>query len=147
VLEHRGLRFLVEALILAAVATAAAVASFRPLVIVGVMVLAWAVVALLEWAFLRGESHFASGLPPRYYVPPLALPAPREPVPQASETRAPMRPSPPEPEPEPEPPTSSTRAPHPDATNATATIHDARSIMSRHQRIRPRRPRRARGPA
>src|SRR5579862_620695 len=42
------------------------------------MVLTWAVVSLLEWAFLQGESHFASGLPPRYYVAQLPLPAPSQ---------------------------------------------------------------------
>jgi len=75
VLEHRALRFVVEALILVAVAIAVTVADLSSPVIVGVMVLAWAVVSLLEWAFLQGESHFASGLPPRYYVPQLRLPA------------------------------------------------------------------------
>lgn len=77
-LEHRALRFVVEALILVAVAAAVTVADLRSLVIVGVMVLTWAVVSLLEWAFLQGESHFASGLPPRYYVAQLPLPAPSQ---------------------------------------------------------------------
>jgi hypothetical protein len=88
VLEHRALRFVVEALILVAVATAVAVAGLRPLVIAGVMLLAWALVALLEWAFLQGESHFASGLPPRYKVPQPRLPAPRQP--QALDALAPI---------------------------------------------------------
>jgi len=78
VLEHRALRFAVEALTLAAIAAALAVAQLRPLVIAGGMLLAWAVVALLEWAFLQGESHYASGLPPRYYIPELLLPPPRQ---------------------------------------------------------------------
>jgi hypothetical protein len=90
VLEHRALRFVVEALILVAVATAVAVAGLRPLVIAGAMLLAWVLVALLEWALLQGESHFASGLPPRYYVPELTLPAPRQPEPQALDAQAPI---------------------------------------------------------
>ena len=39
--------------------------------------LAWAVVALLEWTAWLDEPHYGRGLPPRYYVPNTALPPPR----------------------------------------------------------------------
>lgn len=81
-LDRRALRFLVEALILVAIAAAATVAELRPLAIAGVMLLGWAVVSLLEWAFLLGEPHYASGLPPRYYEPPILLPAAAHPQPE-----------------------------------------------------------------
>jgi hypothetical protein len=61
-------------LFLAGLAAALAVARLRSVEIVGAMAVGWALVALLEWAAWRGRPHYASGLPPRYYVPRLNLP-------------------------------------------------------------------------
>lgn len=80
---RRRLRFLLEVLFLAGVAAAATVAELRPLLVVGIMALAWLLVALFEWASWLGRPHYGRGLPPRYYVPQVALPAPR-PVEQRS---------------------------------------------------------------
>ena len=55
-----------------------AFADLEPVWIVVVMLVAWAVVALLEWAAWRERPHWASGSPPRYYVPQEPLP-PRPP--------------------------------------------------------------------
>jgi hypothetical protein len=77
VLDRQGSRFALEVLFLAALATGLALAKLRPLEIVGVMALGWLVVALLEWAAWRGEPHYGSGLPPRYYVPSTSLPPPQ----------------------------------------------------------------------
>src|SRR5439155_23310248 len=57
------------------------IANQRPVVIAGVMLLGWVIAALLEWAAWRGEPHYGSGLPPRYYVPQVSLP-PRRPLEQ-----------------------------------------------------------------
>jgi hypothetical protein len=77
VLDRQGSRFALEVLFLAALATGLALAKLRPIEIVGVMVIGWFVVALLEWAAWRGEPHYGSGLPPRYYVPSTSLPPPQ----------------------------------------------------------------------
>ena len=77
VLDRRGSRFVLEVLFLAALAAGLTLAKLRPLEIVGVMALGWLVVALLEWAAWRGEPHYGSGLPPRYYVPHVDLPPPQ----------------------------------------------------------------------
>ena len=45
------------------------------------MLLGWLIVAILEWAAWRGEPHYGSGLPPRYYVPDVNLP-PAQPLEQ-----------------------------------------------------------------
>ncbi len=45
------------------------------------MLLGWLIVAVLEWAAWRGEPHYGSGLPPRYYVPSVNLP-PAQPLEQ-----------------------------------------------------------------
>src|SRR4051794_4586818 len=45
------------------------------------MLAGWIIVALLEWAASREQPHYGSGLPPRYYVPQVALP-PRRPLEQ-----------------------------------------------------------------
>lgn len=76
-LDRQGSRFALEVLFLAALATGLALAKLRPLEIIGVMALGWLVVALLEWAAWRGEPHYGSGLPPRYYVPSTSLPPPQ----------------------------------------------------------------------
>ena len=47
------------------------------------MALGWVIVAALEWAAWRGQPHFGSGLPPRYYVPRVNLP-PAQPLEQVN---------------------------------------------------------------
>lgn len=80
-LDRQGSRFVLEVLFLAALATGLALAKLSPLEIIGVMALGWAVVAIIEWVAWRGEPHFGSGLPPRYYVPRTSLP-PAQPLEQ-----------------------------------------------------------------
>jgi hypothetical protein len=81
VIDRRGSRFAFEALFLVALAVGLALTDVRPLVIVGVMALGWLLVAAIEWAAWRGEPHYGSGLPPRYYVPRVSLP-PAQPLEQ-----------------------------------------------------------------
>jgi hypothetical protein len=75
--ERRGSRFVVEALFLAALTVALALAHLDVIEIVGAMALGWIVVAGIEWAAWRSEPHFGSGLPPRYYLPRVELPPPQ----------------------------------------------------------------------
>ena len=75
--ERRGSRFVVEALFLAALTVALALAHLDALEIVGAMALGWLVVAALEWTAWRGEPHYGAGLPPRYYLPRVDLPPPQ----------------------------------------------------------------------
>jgi hypothetical protein len=82
--DRRGTRFVLEALFLAALAIGLALAKLHALEIVGAMVLGWIVVAALEWAAWRGEAHYGSGLPPRYYVPAVNLP-PAQPLEQVEQ--------------------------------------------------------------
>jgi hypothetical protein len=77
--DGRGARIALEAGFLFVVATVLGVARVEPVWIVLVMLLAWVIVALLEWAAWREEPHWASGQPPRYYVPEQVLP-PRPPT-------------------------------------------------------------------
>jgi hypothetical protein len=77
VAARRAPRFFVEVLFLAALAAALTFADLRPIEIVGLMLLGWVLVAVFEWGALRGRSHYGSGLPPRWYVPPVSLPPPR----------------------------------------------------------------------
>jgi hypothetical protein len=77
--DGRGARIALEAGFLVVVAAVLAVATVEPVWIVLVMLLAWVLVALLEWAAWREEPHWASGAPPRYYVPDQPLP-PRPPT-------------------------------------------------------------------
>lgn len=72
--DRRGSRFVLEALFLVGLAVALTLAKLDPLEIAGVMLLGWLIVAILEWAAWRGEPHYGSGLPPRYYVPNVNLP-------------------------------------------------------------------------
>jgi hypothetical protein len=72
--DRRGSRFVLEALFLVALAVGLTLAKLTPFEIAGVMLLGWVLVATLEWAAWRGEPHYGSGLPPRYYVPRLNLP-------------------------------------------------------------------------
>src|SRR5215208_3046042 len=81
--DSRASRFAFEVLFLVALAVAVVLADLRPLLIAGVMLAAWVIVALLEWAAWRDEPHYASGLPPRYYVPQVSLP-PRQPLEQVA---------------------------------------------------------------
>jgi len=81
--DRRGTRFLVEVLFLVALAAALAFARLDPLEIAGIMLVGWVIVAALEWAAWRGEPHFGSGLPPRYYVPTVNLP-PAQPLEQVA---------------------------------------------------------------
>jgi hypothetical protein len=74
--RHSARRFLFEVLFLAGVAAALTYAELRPAAIIGVEAVAWAVVALLEWTAWLDEPHYGRGLPPRYYVPHVALPPP-----------------------------------------------------------------------
>ena len=82
--ERRASRFVLEVLFLVALAVGLILANERPLVIAGVMLAGWVLAALLEWAAWRGQPHYGSGLPPRYYVPQVALP-PRQPLEQVGE--------------------------------------------------------------
>src|SRR5690242_13323712 len=75
--ERRGSRFVVEALFLAALTVALALAHLDALEIVGAMALGWLVVAAIEWTAWRGEPHYGAGLPPRYYLPRVDLPPPQ----------------------------------------------------------------------
>src|SRR3954454_21596518 len=77
--DGRWARVALEIGFLAAVAGIAAVARFPTIWIVLVMALAWLIVAVLEWVAWREEPHWASGLPPRYYVPQQLVP-PRPPT-------------------------------------------------------------------
>jgi hypothetical protein len=79
--ERRASRFAVEVLFLVALAVGLVLAEAPPLLIGGLMLLGWLIVALFEWAAWRNEPHFGSGLPPRYYVPQISLP-PRRPLEQ-----------------------------------------------------------------
>ena len=76
-LDRQGSRFALEVLFLAALAAGLALAKLSVLEIIGAMAIGWLVVALLEWAAWRGEPHYGSGLPPRYYVPSTSLPPPQ----------------------------------------------------------------------
>ena len=67
--DARWARLALEAGFLLAVAAILAVADVEPVWIAVVMLIAWVIVALLEWAAWHGEAHWASGRPPRYYVP------------------------------------------------------------------------------
>jgi hypothetical protein len=77
--DGRGARIALEAGFLLAVAVLLGAMRVDPVWIVLVMTLAWVIVALLEWAAWREEPHWASGQPPRYYVPAQAVP-PRPPT-------------------------------------------------------------------
>jgi hypothetical protein len=79
--DRRGSRFILEVLFLLGLAVALTLAKLGPLEIAGVMLLGWLIVAALEWAAWRGEPHYGSGLPPRYYVPHVNLP-PAQPLEQ-----------------------------------------------------------------
>jgi hypothetical protein len=75
--RHSARRFLLEVLFLAGVAAALTYAELRPAAVIALMAIAWVVVALLEWTAWLDEPHYGRGLPPRYYVPHVALPPPR----------------------------------------------------------------------
>lgn len=75
--DRRESRFALEVLFLVALAVAVTLADLRAVLIAGVMALGWVVVAGIEWASWRGEPHYGSGLPPRWYVPRVDLPPPQ----------------------------------------------------------------------
>src|SRR6185436_7517607 len=77
--DGRGARIALEVAFLAVVTAVLVAAQVEPLWVVVVMLLAWLLVALLEWVAWRDEPHWASGQPPRYYVPQQPLP-PRPPT-------------------------------------------------------------------
>lgn len=93
--DRRGSRFLLEVLFLLGLTVGLTLARLSPLQIAGVMLVGWVIVAALEWVAWRGEPHYGSGLPPRYYVPRVNLPPaqPLEPVqtgyPEAARDEAP----------------------------------------------------------
>ena len=77
-MQRRGLRrFVLEVLFLAGVATALTVADLRPAAVIALMAVALVVVWLFEWASWLDQPHYGRGLPPRYYIPHVALPPPR----------------------------------------------------------------------
>src|SRR3954454_5230009 len=77
-MQRRGFRrFLIEVLFLGGVAAALTVADLRPAAVVALMAAALLVVWLFEWASWLDEPPSGGGLPPRYYVPHVALPPPR----------------------------------------------------------------------
>src|SRR3954454_15133631 len=89
-MQRRGFRrFLIEVLFLGGVAAALTVADLRPAAVVALMAVALVVVWLFEWAAWLDEPHYGRGLPPRYYVPHVALPPPR-PVEQSREPGFPV---------------------------------------------------------
>jgi len=69
-------RLLLEGLFLAAAATAAAIAKLDAVAIAGVMVGAWVIVALIEWAASRAERRPE----PAVYLPQAPLPPPSDPA-------------------------------------------------------------------
>jgi hypothetical protein len=73
--ESRGARILLELAFLALVAAVLGAAHVEPAWVVVVMLVAWLLVAVVEWVAWRDEPHWASGRPPRYYVPTVSLPA------------------------------------------------------------------------
>lgn len=95
--DGRGARLALEAGFLVVVAGVLVAASLRPVWIVLVMLLAWVIVALLEWTAFREQPHWSSGLPPRYYVPEQPLP-PRPPGVELPAFSTYPRPAPREPE-------------------------------------------------
>ena len=77
-MQRRGLRrFVLEVLFLAGVAAALTVADLRPAAVIVLMAVALVIVWLFEWAAWLDQPHYGRGLPPRYYVPHVALPPPR----------------------------------------------------------------------
>ena len=75
--RRRSGRFVLEVLFLAAVAAAVTVAELRSAGVIVLMALAWVIVALFEWTAWLDQPHYGRGLPPRFYVPQVALPPPR----------------------------------------------------------------------
>jgi len=78
---RRGFRFALEVVYLAALAAALAFTTLSTASIVGVMLLGWLLVAMLEWAAAAARPHYAAGLPPRWRIPAVAMP-PAQPLEQ-----------------------------------------------------------------
>lgn len=68
---------MLEVLFLAGIAAALTVADLRPAAVIVLMAVALVIVWLFEWAAWLDQPHYGRGLPPRYYVPHVALPPPR----------------------------------------------------------------------
>src|SRR3954469_6925024 len=77
--DARWARLALEAGFLLPVPALPALPGLEPVWIAVVIVIAWVIVPLLEWAAWHSEAHWASGQPPRYYVPQQSLP-PRPPT-------------------------------------------------------------------
>ena len=75
--DRRGTRFITEAAFLVALAAGVTIAELGGLEIAGIMLLGWAIVAVIEWAAWRDTPHYGHGLPPRYYIPRINLPPPQ----------------------------------------------------------------------
>jgi hypothetical protein len=75
--DRRGTRFIAEVAFLVALAAGVTIAELGGLEIAGIMLLGWAIVAVIEWAAWRDTPHYGHGLPPRYYVPRIDLPPPQ----------------------------------------------------------------------
>jgi hypothetical protein len=71
--ERRGFRFALEVLFLAGLAAALSFANLRPLTIGGLMLLGWALVALLEWATWRLAADERRDAPARHLSQTLVL--------------------------------------------------------------------------
>ena len=68
---------MLEVIFLAGVAAAVTVADLRTAAVIALMVVALVLVWLFEWIAWLDQPHYGRGLPPRYYVPHVALPPPR----------------------------------------------------------------------
>jgi hypothetical protein len=80
---RRGFRFALEVVYLVALAAALAFTTLSAAAIVGVLLVGWLLVAMLEWAAAGSRPHYAAGLPPRWSVPALPLP-PAQPLEQVA---------------------------------------------------------------
>jgi hypothetical protein len=74
---RRSTRVALSVSYLAALALALAFADFGVSATVGVMLLGWLVLVLLEWAGWRRIPHFGSGSPPAWHAPQMSLPPPQ----------------------------------------------------------------------
>jgi hypothetical protein len=114
-----GLRFALEALFLVLLAVGAGLAGLRPLYIVGLMAVAWLLVAIVEYTADR-----ISRAPLSYLLPPPAEVVdedaePSWPMPEERTIVAPPEQRAPEPEPEPEPQPQPEPEPEPEAVEVS----------------------------
>jgi hypothetical protein len=73
--DRRGFRFAIEVVYLGALAAALAFTTLSAVVIAAVMLGGWALIAGAEWADSASRPHYGAGLPPRWHIPAVALPA------------------------------------------------------------------------